>query len=401
MIHERDYNLNGHLPEITPNEYWTMAEDFNPEEYDPDKWLQAAKEAGFTYAVLTTKHHEGFALWPSKFGNFNTNNYMGGHDLVRPFVEACRRHGLKVGLYYSGPDWHFDRDYFNFLYYRAAQRNPDMPPLGPDLMPRTVRHSSDEIRNHQEEYARVVRGQVEELLTNYGPIDLIWFDGKPSIPNGNEVITIERIRELQPQIVINPRMHGHGDFLTYERRLTTNQVADGWAEFCNTWTSSWSHQNLPFRANGFILGQLVTCRALGINYLLGIGPMATGQLSDKAYENMAVVAEWMKHNGASVRGTKPLPAGESASVPATSQGTKRYLFAIPSFRGDSPQDRDMRPFTDQSLRLDGVAKPAAVKLLGDGGALEFDHSNRHLSVELPAARRTKLVDVVEVTLSSE
>src|SRR5262249_28165392 len=146
---ESDYNLDGKPPAITPLEYWQMAKDFNPQSYDPDRWLAAAKDAGFTYAVLTAKHHEGFALWPSHFGTFSTKNYMGGRDLVRPFVEACRRHGLKVGLFVSGPDWYFDRDYNDFLYYRAHRTNPELPALGPDLKPRRREPEPQALKRHQ------------------------------------------------------------------------------------------------------------------------------------------------------------------------------------------------------------------------------------------------------------
>src|SRR6185437_7493325 len=116
IIRESDYNLDGKPNSITPNEYWEMAKDFNPQHYDPDKWIKAAKAAGFQYAVLTTRHHEGFALWPSDYGHFNTKNYMGGRDLVKPYVEACRKHGMKVGIYYSPPNWHFEKDFKNFMY---------------------------------------------------------------------------------------------------------------------------------------------------------------------------------------------------------------------------------------------------------------------------------------------
>src|SRR5581483_11974790 len=90
--------LDGKPMQITPNDYWAMAKNFNPTNYNPDKWLKAARDAGFTYAVLTTRHHEGFALWPSDYGDFSTKNYMGGRDLVKDYVEACRKNGLKVGL---------------------------------------------------------------------------------------------------------------------------------------------------------------------------------------------------------------------------------------------------------------------------------------------------------------
>ena len=399
IIRESDYNLNGKPPEITPNEYWEMAEQFNPQKYDPDKWLKAAKDAGFVYAVLTTRHHEGFALWPSTYGDFNTKNYMGGRDLVKDYVEACRRNGLKVGFYYSPPDWHFDREYMSFLYGKARQKNPAIPSLGPDLKPRSSEKPKAELAAHQAEYAAMVKGQVEELLTRYGKIDLLWFDGKPPIPNGANCITIERIRELQPGIVINPRLHGRGDFITYERTLTADKPATGWAEYCNTWTTCWAHMNIPFRAPGYVLGQYVKCRSLGINYLLGVGPMSSGEFCDGIYQNMAVVADWMKYNGQSVRGAKPLPKDEAASVPATASGSARFLFAIPEFKNGGAYEKDLLPPTDLTLTLKGIANPAAVKLLSDGTALNYSYADKILTVTLPATKRTKLVDVVKVELA--
>src|SRR5262249_32024818 len=148
-------------------------------------------------------------------GDFDTKNYMGGRDLLKPYVEAARRHGLKVGFYYSPPDWWFDRDYMNFMYGGGAKKNPEFPPLGPDLKPRANTHTPEEILAHQKAFVELVNGQVEELLTRYGKIDLIWFDGRPNVPRSMECISIDRIRQLQPGIVINPRLHGHGDFITY------------------------------------------------------------------------------------------------------------------------------------------------------------------------------------------
>jgi alpha-L-fucosidase len=399
IIRESDWNLNGKPPAITPNQYWAMANDFNPQDYHPEKWLKAAKDAGFTYAVLTTRHHDGFALGPSKFGDFSTQNYMGGRDLVKDYVEACRKVGLKVGLYYSPPNWHFDREYMTFLYHGAVKKNPEFPSLDADLKPRTSKPDPAALKKHQAEYAQLVKGQVEELLTNYGKIDLLWFDGKPAVPDPTNVIPIERIRQLQPGIVINPRLHGTGDFITFERTLKADKPVDGWAEFCNTWTSNWSHTEQPFRDNGFILGQLAQSRSLGVNYLLGIGPMASGDISAEAYQNLAVVAGWMQKNGESIRGTKPLPANESASVPATSSGTSRYLFAIPEFRNGGMMSKDKLPAKDVTITLKGVAKPVSVTLLGDGSTLEFEPAGGGgVSIHLPAAKRSEWVDVVKVEL---
>jgi alpha-L-fucosidase len=400
IIREQDWNLNGKKPEITPNQYWSMAKDFNPQKYNPDLWLKAAKEAGFTYAVLTTRHHEGFALWPSAYGNFDTKNFMGGRDLLKDYVAACRRNGLKVGFYYSPPDWNFDRDYMSFLYGGARKLNPEFPSLDADLKPRTTEHSREEIAKHQAEYAALVNGQVEELLTRYGKIDLLWFDGKPAAGN-QKIISPERIRELQPGIVINPRLHGRGDFVTYERTLGTDKVATNWAEFCNTWTTGWSHQDIPFRAPGYVLGQLVKCRSLHVNYLLGVGPMATGEFCDGIYQNMSVVAGWMKKNGAAVKGTKPLSPNESASVPATAAAGARFLFVLPEFQNGGAFEKDLLPPADLTLSLKGVDEPLAVRLLGNGAPLEFTYAERVVKIKLPAAKRSQLVDVVQVTIPAD
>ena len=219
IIREEDWNLKGRKPEITPNQYWAMAKEFNPQKYDPDQWLKAAKAAGFTYAVLTTRHHEGFSLWPSAYGRFQHEEL---HGRPRP-AEGLRR-GLppqrdqgRLLLFAARLAL---RPRLHELPVSAAQRklNPEFPSLDADLKPRTTKQSPEDIAKHQAEYAALVNGQVEELLTRYGKIDLLWFDGKPAAGK-SKVISQERIRELQPGIVINPRLHGHGDFVTYERTL--------------------------------------------------------------------------------------------------------------------------------------------------------------------------------------
>jgi alpha-L-fucosidase len=138
-----------------------------------------------------------------------------------------------------------------------------------------------------------------------------------------------------------------------------------------------------------------------VNYLLGIGPKSDGELSDDQYAHMANLGKWMKANGPSVHNAKPLPASESANVPATASGSKRYLFAIPKFNSDGTADDDMLPPTDQILSLKGIAgKPSSVRLMGDASELKFDSSDGVVNVQLPAAKRSKLVDVVEIDLQA-
>lgn len=399
IVKEKDYNLNGKQPEITPNQYWDMAKAFNPQHYDPDKWIKAARDAGFTYAVLTTRHHEGFAMWPSAYGDFSTKNYLGGKDLVKPFIDACRKYGLKVGLYYSPPNWYFDRDYMSFLYGRVYTSNPALPKVDGDLNPRTAKHTDDEIKKHQAEYGAMVKGQVEELLTKYGKIDLLWFDGKAPIPNGANAITREEIYKLQPGIVMNPRMHGKGDFITFERNPPQKDPGDVWAEFCNTWTNSWANSNTqPFRSNAFVLGQFVSAKAWDVNYLLGVGPTADGIFPTAVYTNMKVVQNWMNINRKSVKNVKQLPANELSSVPATSDGNLRYLFAIPEFKDGGKYETDRLPAKDITIIFKTAQKPKGVSILGTSNKLNFKYTNNQVFINLPATLRTSLVDVVQVEL---
>jgi alpha-L-fucosidase len=398
IVSEKDYKkINEGRPFLSPNQYWAMAKDFNPKNYDPDKWIKAAKDAGFTYAVLTTKHHEGFALWPSNYGDFNTKNYMGGRDLLKPFVEACRKYGLKVGFYFSPPDWYFEKEFKSFR--RPSSNNPSFPELDADLDPRSAKPDSAKLKANKAAYAAMVRGQILELLTNYGKIDLLWFDGKAPVDNAANLVTQEEIRKLQPGIVINPRMHGTGDFKTFERTPPLKDPGDIWAEFCNPWTNSWANSNtIPFRSNAFILGQFVTMRSWGMNYLPSVGPKADGSMPDAVYQNMKVVETWMKANGESVQHVQQLPNEEWASVPATAKDNDRYLFAIPEFNNKGMYEKDRLPAKDTLLILRTNQKPASVKLLSSKKQLNFTITNGEVSIHLPASLRTDLVDVVAVEL---
>lgn len=408
IIRERDWEFNGDPLKITPNEYWASAKDFNPQHYDPDKWIKAAKDAGFTYAVLTTKHHEGYAMWPSKYGGFSTKEYMGGRDLVKPFVDACRKYGLKVGLYFSPPDWHFNRDFENFMYYGTVRKNPWLPQLDTDLNPRKTLKTEAEKEQQLAAFNEMIKGQVEELLTRYGKIDLLWFDGSIPAPKGNTPrITQERIRELQPGIVLSPRYFNNGDYLSYEGpdllgNIKEKGIPNGWSEWCTTWVKNWDYSPEEYYANGMILGNLAIAHSFGINCLLGIGPDAQGELAPNAYKNMKVVADWMKKNKPSVIGSIPLPKGETANVPGTASkdGKTRYLFANPKYKQSiAAKDKDMLPLTDETLTLNGLKQaPANVILLNDGKSLKFDYKNEVVTIYIPVVRRTNLPTVAKIIL---
>lgn len=271
---------------VTPSEYFALADRFNPQGYDPDRWISAAAAAGFRYAVLTTKHHDGFALWPSKFGEFSTRTHLGGRDLVQPYVDACRGHGIKVGLYYSPPDWYWNREYMSFHYGSPAaagkRRFPDRQDYDmhhrPARIPPKPPGWDDEFRGY-------VRCQIEELLERYHPFDLLWFDGGRQ----HQIITIPEIREYNPGIVVNPRLHGYGDFKTPEGRMPDGPV-EGWWELCDIWSEAeWGHQKGSgdrLKPLDWMLDRLRQVRKWGGNYLVNVGPKPDGTMPEMFYQRM-------------------------------------------------------------------------------------------------------------------
>jgi len=367
---------------LTPQAYFQLAERFNPGQYDPDRWLRAAKQAGFRYAVMTTKHHEGFAMWPSACGDFSTKNFMGGRDLVKPYVEACRANGLKVGLYYSPPDWHYNREHMSFRYHQEGVTN--YVPYGLKHEPITLPNQTpDEQRRWDQDYRAYLRGQIEELLTRYGRIDLLWFDGGP------EAISIERIRELQPGIVINPRMHGTADFKTAEVEFPGTRPA-GWWEMCSIWNSGgWGYTSGErYRPTASVLEEFSRVRAWGGNYLINVGPRPNGELPEAAFRRLSELAAWMQHSGVALMDTSPGSWPDDCNVPFTVKDGVRYLLVPPGFQA--------------RVELKRTKRPSEVRLLRTGEAIDFkydgDGTSGTTSFSVPAKVRGGLVDVVVVTV---
>ncbi len=351
--------------------YYSLLTEFNPKNYDPDKWVAAAKAAGMTYAVLTVKHHDGYALWPSEYGELNTKRYMGGRDLVRPYVEACRRHGLKVGLYFSPRDWGYP-GYPVSLVYGKPYRNLRTP---------------EENRRDFERFYEYTVGQLSEILTRWGKIDLLWFDGMgwQGIEDLRTERTLAWVRMLQPHIVINDRWDGGaGDYHTPEVNMP-EAAPEGWWENCVIWSGHWGYSpDMVIEPNRWVMEKLVTIRSWGGNLLLNIGPAPDGTMRPGYYTRTAELARWMVHSRDSLIGAAPLREWTDwSTVPVTRRGNVWYLHVLPGHRG--------------AVELYAVPEPSAVKLLRDGINLKYTYEGRRITVTLPGELRTDLNDVVAVT----
>ncbi len=382
---------------VPPNEYYGSIKDWRPDRMDYDKMLAAAKAAGFTYAVMVTKHHDGFTFWPSAYGDFGTKHSFGGRDFVKEYVDACRKHGLKVGLYYSPPDWGFDRNYRSWALKGPALDMDHKPNPIPPKPP-----------GHDQARAELVRGQLRELLGNYGKIDLIWFDGgKGELPN-------EEVRRLQPGIVINKRNGGAGDYADSEGALPAKRF-DGWFESCVTcWPMrKWSYsEEYGFNDAPMTLSMLSILRAWGGNLLANVGPKGDGTVPAPALDCWAAMARWMAHSRESLYDVQPGPWPTDVNLPVTLGKDTAYIHFLPRLPDALPhvpaQERkftrtkqvipSLPEFTNTAV-WKNAPKPEKVTLLRTGQAVPFEYKDNTLTITLPDALRTPEVDVVKVGLS--
>lgn len=361
---------------IAPNEYYSLADRFNPDRYHPENWLKTAAETGFTYAVLTTKHHDGYNLWPSAYGEMGTRSKMGGRDLVRPFVNACRKFGLKVGFYYSPPDWYYNRGYMSFNY--LSKGDSSQPAFDMDHRPVSLPEKPE---GWDKTYRNYIRAQVEELLTQYGKIDMIWFDGGP------DSIPISRIRELQPGIVINPRMHGYGDFQSVEGEMCKSRP-EGWWEFCSPWSiGGWGYNKREvYRPMTWMLDNLARARAWNGNFLVNVSPRPNGELPESCYERLRQLRDWLKINSEAVFGIDNADYTEFSNVPVTSRGKIRYLHVLVN--------------TEFPVEFRTERPPQSVTILGQTEKLQYSHADGIMSLTLEGARKSEFMDIIKVELQS-
>lgn len=303
---------NERMPE---EKYMPFFREFDPSAAEPKAWVQAAKEAGMGYVILTAKHHDGFCLFDSELTDFKSTNTPMGRDIVREFLEAGREAGLKVGLYYSLIDWH----------------HPDFPHHGDRYHPmRSGPAASNEERDF-ERYLAYMHGQVKELCTRYGRLDVLWFDFSYNQLRGeawraNELA--DMVRTLQPGILLNNRLEVsgegfgslaqgepapcHGDFVSPERMVPPEGLFDPqgrplYWETCTTMNHSWGYcaGDPWYKPASLLLKKLVECVSKGGNFLLNVGPDGNGRIPRQAMDTLKYLGQWMQINGESIRGCGP------------------------------------------------------------------------------------------------
>ena len=307
------------LEQISNEDYQKYFELFNPDLYNPSEWAKKAREAGMKYAVITTKHHDGFCLFDSKYTDYKATNTPIGKDLIKEFVEAFRAEGLKVGFYYSLLDWHHP--------HYTIDRNHPMVKMGlGETEEYEEKYKEWNKGKDMDIYREYVKNQVREILTNYGKIDILWLDY--SFPSGNHgkgrddwdsKNLLEIVRELQPGIILNDRLdlfdiEGGWDFTTPEQYKVSNwpekngkRVA--W-ETCQTFSGSWGYfrDEATWKDTRQLLTLLIETVSKGGNLLLNVGPTARGAIDYRAIEKLDAIGKWMKFNNRSIYNCTKAPA---------------------------------------------------------------------------------------------
>jgi alpha-L-fucosidase len=359
---------------IPADEYHALAERFQPRYFDAASWAGLAKAAGMKYMVLTTKHHDGFCLFDSQYTDFTSVRTAAGRDFVAEYVEACRAAGLRVGLYFSVKDWDFP------AYFDGPERNP-------------------------QGWAKLVEhfhNQAKELLTNYGKIDIFWFDcaddanfrggwGERTGDVWRSQELIDWIEAAQPGILLNNRGGTAGDFHTPEQMIP-NGSQQGVFESCVTMTRQhWGYCPAdPYKDLWSLLSELVACVAAGGNYLLNVGPDPDGVIPLPAAERLLAIGQWMALHGEAIYGSQRILPDWWDYFSAGRIITRDNL-AYVVIETWSPNG-----FISLGQLKNDVRRAT---LLANGQELQVRRAGRRLCIEgLPAAPPAPLFNVVKLEL---
>lgn len=388
---------------ITNEDYQKYFDIFNPDLFDPVDWAKKAKAAGMKYAVITSKHHEGFNMFDSKYTDYKVTNTPYGKDIIKEWVDAFRAEGLKIGFYYSLIDWHHPDYTIDRVHPQRANTKDEYDALnkGKDMAV----------------YREYLKNQVKEILTNYGKIDILWLDfsfpgefGKGRDDWGSEEL-IKMVRQLQPGILIDDRADlqdyaGGWDFMTPEQyKVDKWPELDGkkipW-ETCQTFSGSWGYyrDEYTWKDNKQLLVLLIESVSKGGNLLLNVGPTARGTFDERADKALSGMGDWMKLNSRSIYGCTQAPdefkAPDNTLLTYNPKTNRLYIHLL-----DYPL---------QNLRLSGYqGKVKYAQLLNDASEIKISEPRQHnrggdnvttgdLDLSLPVAKPNVEIPVIELFL---
>jgi alpha-L-fucosidase len=394
--------------EISDEDYQKYFDHFDPDLYDPKIWAKAAADAGMKYFVITTKHHDGFCLWDTKLTDYKAPNTPYGKDVLRPMVDAFREQGIKVGFYHSLIDWHHPEFIVDSMH---SQRNhPDRAKL-------------NESRD-QKKYIEYLHGQVRELLTDFGDIDILWFDfsypkkeddNRPAdwLGKGHEewgsVELNKMIRELAPNIILNDRLDipDIWDIKTPEQFQPMEwPTVDGtpvvW-EACQTFSGSWGYhrEEATWKSPEMLIRMLVDTVSKGGNLLMNVGPTGRGEFDKRALAALSEYGKWMQQHQRAIYGCTQAPEGIEAPIDCryTYNPEKNrlylHLFAWPFRHVHLPGLKDKVAYAQLLNDASEIKMP---KPAGVHTNVQASMDQGNLTLELPIIQPDSHVPVIELFL---
>lgn len=389
--------------------YEKLQTTFNPVKFNPEKWAAAAKEAGMKYMVFTTKHHDGFAMFDSKYTDYKITDKATPFssnprsNITKEVFNAFRKENMWIGAYFSKPDWH--TDYYWWKQFPQSDRNP-----------------SYSVQKYPEQWKKFIdftHNQINELVSDYGKVDILWLDGgwvrkkteeevktemfevyegsrwarNPQSQDINMPELVKKVRAKQPKLIVVDRAvpGEQQNYLTPEQHIPENGLPYPW-ETCMTMANSWSYvPNDQYKPTNEIIEKLVDIVSKGGNYLLNIGPSPEGEFDPVAYDRLKEIGVWMKLNGQAIYGTrnyKLFGEGENIRFTQSKDGKTLNIFLF-----NYPQG---------NIHIKNVSLNAksTVKLIGSSQKLKWKAAGEAVDIFLPASLKsvTDHVWVLQVQL---
>lgn len=379
-------------------EYQKYAATFNPVKFDPEAIVLLAKEAGMKYIIITAKHHDGFAMFKSNASKFNIVDFTPyKKDVLDALANACRKHNLKLGFYYSqAQDWNNPGGSVARKVMSEGWANPDSVRIDAFTAANKGHWDPAQMTATMDEYIdKVVVPQVKELMTNYGDVAVLWWD-TPTNMTDEYALKLQALLKLQPNIITNDRLkrpNFPGDTGTPEQKIPGQDELDGkdW-ETCMTMGTSWGYKSWDskWKTPKTLIQNLCDIASKGGNYLLNIGPDALGQVPEQSIDALKAIGYWMKTNGEAIYATKASPIGTFGWGHCTQKsenGNTILYFSV----FDWP--------TNSKLLIPGLQnKVIKAELLASGEKLKTAAGNDGLSISLPVQAPDKIASVIKVTV---